>query len=339
VPQISKDAPSRKAAYEELLAIGAPAKAAAVKALRARREAAVAEVAASKAFTSGKTRQRLLAELEARRAAALALIEDEKAYPYPYTEPEHQGQKEVDRLVDAVREVWERPFDLVSSWDKEVAATLVLVTEVDDVLGKVEEGYVADLDGVKAAVNRAIDVPALVRDEEATKTLAYNERIATTATPEEKDNVRAVNEYRIMMGRPPVKIDERLVRAARGHSIEMRTKGYFAHESPTPGLESPGKRCALQGYGGGTGENIAKGMGTGRAAFDGWFHSSGHHRNMINKGWTEMGVGRSGGDHWTQNFGGMTGRSLHEPAPLPPPAPDVAPEPEGEAVEPGKAGG
>ena len=75
-----------------------------------------------------------------------------------------------------------------------------------------------------------------------------------------------MNEYRIMMGRAPVKIDERLVRAARGHSIEMRTKGYFAHESATPGHESPGKRCALQGYSGGVGENIAKGMGTGRAA-------------------------------------------------------------------------
>ena len=110
----------------------------------------------------------------------------------------------------------------------------------------------------------------------------------------------------------------------------MRLKDYFAHESPTPGLESPGKRCAREGYGGGTGENIAWGVTSGRAAFDGWFHSSGHHRNMVNKGWTEMGCGRSGPGHWTQNFGAMTGHGTKEPEPLPAAAgPTSRPSPRG----------
>ncbi len=334
---VSKDVAVRRAAYEELLSIGAPAKDAFVRALRSRRAAAVAEVSGNKSFTSGHVRQKLMAELEKRRAAALALIEDEKAYPYPYSEA-HEGQKEVDQLVDQVREVWERPFDLVATWDKNVGEAMALVTEVDEVLAKAEEGYAADLDAVKAAINKAIDVPGVSPDETSKKVLAYNEKVATSATPQEKENVRAVNEYRIMMGRTAVKIDERLVRAARGHSIEMRLKNYFAHESPTPGLESPGKRCAREGYGGGTGENIAWGVTSGRAAFDGWFHSSGHHRNMVNKGWTEMGCGRSGPGHWTQNFGAMTGHGTKEPDALPPPRADVAPEPEGEDGMPKDAG-
>lgn len=333
----SKDGAQRRASYEELLAIGAPAKETFVKALMARRAAAVAEVSGHHTFTSGRIRQRLVVELEKRRAVALALIEDDKAYPYPYTEA-HEGQAEVNRLVDLVREVWERPFDLVSTWEKNLGEAMALVTEVDEVLAKVEEGYAADLDAVKAAINKAIDVPGVVPDDTSKKVLAYNEKVSTSATPQERDNVRAVNEYRMMMGRTAVKIDERLERAARGHSIEMRLKGYFAHESATPGLESPGKRCAREGYGSGTGENIAYGVTSGRAAFDGWFHSSGHHRNMVNKGWTEMGCGRSGPGHWTQNFGAMTGHNTKEPDPLPPPRADVAPEPEGPDGMPAEAG-
>ena len=277
-------------------------------------------------FSSPTARSRLLKELDKRRAAALALIENEAAYPYP--SPTHQGQEEVNRLVDAVREVWLRPFDLVAQWDKSVADSMGLVAEVDGVLAKVEEGYAPDLEPVKAAINKAIDVPGMVPDEYASKVLAFNLKVATSADAEEKDNVLAVNEYRIMMGRSPVKINERLVRTARGHSIEMRVKDYFAHEGPTPGLVSPSDRARQQGYGGGVSENIAYGSGgmSGRDAFEGWFGSSGHHRNMIGKGWTEMGAGRClHGIKWTQNFG-ATGKGLKDPEALPPPTPDVAPE-------------
>src|SRR5262245_59253893 len=159
------------------------------------------------------------------------------------------------------------------------------------------------------------------------KVLAFNERVATSATLEEKDNVRAVNEYRMMMGRAAVKIEERLVRSARGHSRHMRDHDYFAHENPAyPEVKDPGTRARRQGYGGGVGENIAWGTPTGRDAFQAWFGSSGHHRNMLGRGWTEMGAGRALPSHWTQNFGALGGRALGDPAPLPAPATDVAPE-------------
>jgi uncharacterized protein YkwD len=322
----SKDAAVRRAAYDELGALGAPAKPAFARALLQRRTAAVEEMAGLKVWTSGRTRARLQQELEKRRAAAIALIENEQAYPYPSAT--HAGQEEVDRLVGLVRQVWSQPFDLVAAWDEKIAEALGLVTEVDEVLAKVEEGYAPDLEALRARVNRAIDVPGIAPDEYSRKVLAFNERVKTTAGREERDNVRAVNEYRMMMGRHALKIEERLVRAARGHSIEMREKGYFAHESPTPERSSPGKRTARQGYSAGVGENIARGTLTGRDAFDAWFHSSGHHRNMLSRGWTEMGAGRSGGSWWTQNFGAMTGKNLGEPSPLGEPEKDVAPEPD-----------
>ena len=340
----SKDAAVRAAAYSELRAMGAPARAAFAAALRSRRAAAVQEVRENKAFTSPRTRQRLQQELEERRAAALALIENASAYPYP--NPTHQGQDEVDRLVARVREVWDTPFDVVAGWDKQAAEALAVVTEVDDVLATVEDGYAGDLAGVKAAISSAIDVPGISPDEYSRKVLAFNLKVGTTADPEEKDDVLAVNEYRIMLGRPAVKIHERLVRAARGHSIEMRVKDYFAHESPTPGLESPQKRAAREGYNGGVGENIAMASGTlaGRDAFDLWAHSSGHHRNMVAKPWTEMGAGRClQGTRWTQVFGAQTGHNLSEPEALPPPSAEVAPEPDpdappGTAPPPGRPG-
>ena len=46
----------------------------------------------------------------------------------------------------------------------------------------------------------------------------------------------------------------------------MGSKPYFAHESPTPGLKSPGDRCKKEGYGGSVGENIATGYADGKAA-------------------------------------------------------------------------
>jgi hypothetical protein len=50
---------------------------------------------------------------------------------------------------------------------------------------------------------------------------------------------------------------------------------------------------------------------------------------MLGRGWTEMGAGHALPSHWTQNFGALSGKSLADPAALPPPAPEVAPEPEG----------
>lgn len=127
----------------------------------------------------------------------------------------------------------------------------------------------------------------------------------------------ATNAYRVLMGKPLLEIDERLVRAARKHSQEMVDLGYFAHASPVAEHKSPGQRCALEGYSGGGAENIAT-AADGQGAFVGWYTSSGHHRNMLG-GHRQFGVGRAGefpGNTFTQNFGGgdsLRGRTIEDP--------------------------
>ncbi len=329
----AREAKDRAAALEELLALGEPARARTRAALLERREALAAELAAGKGYAPARHRARLLALLEQRRRHALALIYDAQAYPYP--NPDKRNQAEVERRVDEVRQVWERPFELVAQWDAELKAALERLTEADAALARVDAGWRPDLETLARRISAAIDVPAAADGElraYSLKVLDYNEALATTATEQERDNTRIVNEYRMMMGLQAVKIDERLVRAARGHSRHMRENGYFAHDVPadrgaTAENRTPGARAQRQGYGGGVGENIARGPSTGRGAFWAWFGSSGHHRNMLGRGWHEMGCGRSGGSWWTQLFGGGS-KSLKPPDPLPAPEPFFAPEPE-----------
>jgi uncharacterized protein YkwD len=332
----AREPAERRKACEELLALGDAAKPRLLEALRARRDRQVAALAADRAFTSQKTRLRLHEELERRRRAALAFIFDAARYPYPSAD--HKGQAEVDALVEQVREVWERPFDLVAQWDDGVRKGLEGITETDESIRSVDPAYAPDLEALRERASLAVDMPSVVPTPQAQAdrdytlaVLAYNERVGTTATAEEKANVLAVNEYRRMMGRPAVRIHERLVRSARGHSRWMSITGIFSHDNTQdPALRSPGDRARRQGYAGGVGENIAWGTHTGWEAFRAWYGSSGHHRNMLS-GWAEMGAGRvvsDRGPYWTQNFGGAGGRSLEEPEPLAPPSADVAPQPE-----------
>jgi uncharacterized protein YkwD len=103
-----------------------------------------------------------------------------------------------------------------------------------------------------------------------------------------------------------VRVDDRLVRAARLHSEDMTKRGYFAHEGPAnpatgDGPTQPWDRMKKQGYtGGGASENIAQ-AGDPQTAHDRWCHSSGHHRNILSP-WADQGVGFFG-SNWTQNYG------------------------------------
>ena len=339
----SKDAAKRQGAYATLFEIGKPAAERFQAALTSRRARLIDEIAGSKSFTSSKYKKKLYAELKQRRAHALALIRDAKAYPYP--NPNKQNQKEVEARVDKVRQIWERPFELVVAWDKTLKERLTEVTELDENLSKLDGDYAADLQVLADKISQAIAMPAFTPDggstsarEYSLKVLGFNERLPTTATKEEKNNVRSVNNYRMMMGMRAVKINERLTRAARGHSRHMKANAYFAHNVPSgkganATNRTPGNRAKTQGYGGGVGENIAMGPWTGHGAFLAWFGSSGHHRNMLGR-WTEMGAGRSDGSYWTQLFGAASGRSLKIPAELPEPPPAFAAEPEDDTGRP-----
>ena len=106
---------------------------------------------------------------------------------------------------------------------------------------------------------------------------------------------------------PPLTLEPRLHCAARVHSADMSERAYFDHVNPDG--EDPFDRMAKAGYNFlQAGENIAGGPDAAAAAVAGWLKSPGHCANMMDPGYTEIGVGFYEGSgpytyYWTQTFG------------------------------------
>jgi hypothetical protein len=114
-----------------------------------------------------------------------------------------------------------------------------------------------------------------------------------------------LNRERDICGLVPLRLEEKLSDACKGHSGDMARLGFFAHESPVPQKKSPWDRAKLAGFAGGaSGENIFMGSTNFQAAYDGWFGSDGHRFIMFADGPNVLGLGISG-VHWTL----MTGRN------------------------------
>jgi uncharacterized protein YkwD len=115
-----------------------------------------------------------------------------------------------------------------------------------------------------------------------------------------------VNAERIVRGLPPLARDPRLDAAAQGHSDDMATRGYLAHESPEGA--GPGERAAAAGYPYATlSENVASGYVTARLVMDGWMASPGHCQAVLSPDPIHLGVGLAPrgryGPAWTELFG------------------------------------
>ena len=103
--------------------------------------------------------------------------------------------------------------------------------------------------------------------------------------------------------------DDRLSRAAQGHSDWMASTLVFSHTEPTAGMAQPWDRVTKQGYKWSTvGENIAAGYATADAAVAGWLSSPGHCENIMNPAFNQAGLGlkqtTAGAYHyyWTMVF-------------------------------------
>ncbi len=121
----------------------------------------------------------------------------------------------------------------------------------------------------------------------------------------EQDVVTLVNAQRAKAGCTAVTADDRLVGAARGHSADMAARGYFDHA--TPEKVDFAVRITRAGYRwAAAGENIAKGQGTPAEVMTSWMGSDGHRANILNCGFTGIGVGvvadPTGALLWTQDF-------------------------------------
>ena len=130
--------------------------------------------------------------------------------------------------------------------------------------------------------------------------LAANSRLGEKLDPEEARTVLALNLTRNLLGLSALVVDLKLTEAARDHSHDMETRKFFAHESPVEGKKTPWDRAKRFGTSA-SGENIVMGVHDGRAANEAWFHSPGHHKNMLGDH-VRVGVGRSG-VYFTELFG------------------------------------
>lgn len=153
--------------------------------------------------------------------------------------------------------------------------------------------------GLRAEEESALQL-ATAADPQTQKAMAVNAQLSGKLDPEEARCIAACNLTRGLLGLKLLEIDLKLCETARDHSTDMRTMGFFAHESPVEGKKTPWDRAKRFGTTA-SGENIAMGVQQGNAANLMWFHSPGHFRNMLGDH-VRIGVGRNSA-HWTELFG------------------------------------
>lgn len=143
-------------------------------------------------------------------------------------------------------------------------------------------------------------------EEQAREILAQNQAVASQFSVELRNGMDALNAARIVCGLRPLLYDAKLCAAARGHSGDMQSHDFFAHESPVEGKKTPWDRARLAGTTA-SGENIYKGSSVSNDALKAWFLSPGHHKNMFSESARRQGLGHEG-QFWTQMFGDGEGK-------------------------------
>lgn len=125
------------------------------------------------------------------------------------------------------------------------------------------------------------------------------EQQETPETPE-YELQRLVNEARTKQHIQELKYDDALAVIAEKHSVDMQTRGFFAHNNPDG--DSPFDRAKKAGY---TyrafGENIATFTTAwlpsmtekeiAKRLFDQWWNSAGHKQNMLSSNFNRQGLG------------------------------------------------
>ncbi|MEV4515356.1 CAP domain-containing protein [Dactylosporangium sp. NPDC049525] len=122
----------------------------------------------------------------------------------------------------------------------------------------------------------------------------------------ESEVVTLTNNYRTANGCGALRIDTRLVAAARTHSTDMVTNNFFSHTGSNGSTFV--QREVGAGYTtGASAENIAWGYRSPKEVVDGWINSAGHRANILNCASVAVGVGvaykADGTPYWTQDFG------------------------------------
>lgn len=132
-----------------------------------------------------------------------------------------------------------------------------------------------------------------------------NNKAEEVETSEALEVLRLVNIERKKQGLNELVLSHTLNGIATKKAEDMRDNNYFSHNSERYG--SPFDM--LQSFGvkySNAGENIAAGQKTAQDVMTDWLNSSGHRANILNKNYTELGVGYveggTYGTYWVQLF-------------------------------------
>lgn len=266
-----------------------------------------------------------------KRDRTLGRIFDTFEYPYPFQPGRGATQEEYQRYLASQEKIDAETRELWKIWEgtrnqlvltKAFAAEYAELGEVQVELDRFKADQVPPASGNEAiaalgdltffleTLKGKVTLATLPMDaaerrliEYNERVMAYNQKLESDATKPERQQVEVTNRYRSLFGRRALMLNNHLLASARGHSRDMVVRGYFAHEAPDPARRTPQMRMQLAGYEllGGS-ENIARGASGPEAVHVRWCHSSGHHRNLLDKKWLELGSGNVGA-YWTQNFG------------------------------------
>lgn len=192
-----------------------------------------------------------------------------------------------------------------------VATALAEVIREVNIIDEVE--FDRDQLNLDAALNEAYEgkiylknrsTVTRIRKEVSELTAARSDNDACEwANGSQKDFSHHLNEFRSLFALTPLRMEEKLSDAAVGHSRDMASMGFFAHQSPIPEKKSPGDRARLAGFKHRwSGENIFMGSTSPIAAYNAWFGSDGHRFIMFANGPNLIGIGPHG-KHWTMMTG------------------------------------
>lgn len=121
------------------------------------------------------------------------------------------------------------------------------------------------------------------------------------SSPTAQQFLDAHNKIRVQNGLTPLKLSDKLVKAAQLHSQDQADHRSMSHTGSDG--SSPYDRMERQGYSFSlAGENVAWNYPDLQAVMDGWMKSPGHRANILRSGFTEMGAAEVN-KYWTVDFG------------------------------------
>lgn len=316
----------------EYMAMGPEQKASVLTEVKARLTTARAELS-KKGGPSLKTLQRYRKRLDDARKVAVGLIRD--ASTYRKSGKQVFGQDEVDDAVHAVRKIYQGKKVVSAKGSLRSAKSWILA--MNKFLGEHSPSDRQELSAdewqLMILSKKAIrfqeycwtkqELYIQVRDGQVAQ---WNKKAAPAG--EKGRFFRMLNDYRNMLGIHRLAYDSRIQKAAQGHTSDMANGPFFSHDSPIASKRTPAMRIGLAGTfdkpsekqsfyesspfpipflncprlqaTGRCGENIAFGVQNANGAYNLWYHSPPHHRNMIGN-WDILGVGNQN-EYWTLNF-------------------------------------